>query len=151
MKNLKRFSKLPVVIFVLLLGLSCSDHEPAPKVEELIEGGFTGGWKSTTSTGASFSLAVSSVLEDNNGSFYGPFFISNKFKPKYGQFDDGSISFNIRNDSIFNFNYTDTIPGCEGSFSGSGIVDSDGKYSITFTGFDCDGFHNGTLFLERAQ
>lgn len=147
MKNLIRVSRLPFLITVLLFGISCSEDEPI--VFEDPDGGVIGFWNSSTSTGASFNLSVSSVLTETDGVYAGPFFISNNFMPQFGSNNDGSISFKVVEDSIFNFFYDDTIPGCTGTFTGEGIINSEGNFFITFTGTDCDGFHNGTIVLKK--
>lgn len=147
MKILPQSLLLSFLIVCLSISVSCSEDEP-PIVEDP-EGGVLGFWNSATSTGASFSLSVSSVLQETDGVYAGPFFISNNFKPAFGSTNDGSISFRVINDSIFNFFYDDTIPGCTGTFTGEGIINSEGNFFITFTGTDCDGFHNGTIVLKK--
>lgn len=147
MKNFIRTSRLSFLIAVLLFGISCSEDEPT--VSEDSEVRVSGFWNSSTSTGPSFSLNVSSILTETDGVYAGPFFITSNYMAAFGSNDDGSIGFKVVEDSVLNFFYDDTIPGCPGTFTGKGIINDEGDFSIIFTGTDCDGFHNGTIVLKK--
>lgn len=146
------FSFYTLLTTVFLLITSCSEDNP-PVINDLedetIAGEYKGRWISTA-TRADFNVGISSdISESGDNYFSGAFYISNNFTPCCGPDNDGTIVFNIDGDSILNFTYFDVIPGCNGTFNGSGIIDESGSLLIKFTGTDCDGDHIGTISLSK--
>ena len=119
------------------------DSEPVP----LTVVNYKGEWNGNLGfSNVSISTTIDTV---GTNSFQGPFFISSSFTPCCGVNNDGTISFQVDGDQIVNFRYSDTIPNCEGTFLGSGSIQSNGNLEIDITGTDCDGNHIATLSLSR--
>lgn len=155
MLNLKSITKLLFISSVLFLGVSCSEDEPVVE-QENDDRFYIGRWNTEASNGASYNISISAILEgsvgeNGLGSFNGPLFISNTWKPAFGSENDGTISFRVEGDSLFNFFYDDTIPGCTGTFSGNGYLSETGNYVIDIVGNDCDGSHSGTFTLRKPD
>jgi hypothetical protein len=170
MKNLKIEKKLSINKLVIILAIcfmGCSgggdddspfivtpDPDPDPIEEATLEGNYKGTWISTTSTNASFNVAVSSRLAfsgSNTNKLVGGFFISSNFTVCCSTGDnDGTLVIDFDGNTITSFRYTDVITDCSGTFVGTGTVrTSDGALVIDFTGNDCDGDHVGQIILKK--
>ncbi|MFK7952697.1 MAG: hypothetical protein AB8B73_07595 [Ekhidna sp.] len=154
--KVKAYASKHSFIFLITLSLfsntSCNEDDPSLDDElknEAIEGEYKGRWISEA-TRADFNVQVSSeIIKSGDNYFSGSFYISNDFTPCCGDVNDGTIAFNIESDSILNFIFNDVIPGCIGTFSGSGVISDSGRLAIEFTGNDCDGDHVGRIWLEK--
>ena len=129
--------------------------QPIPEEEEeiTIEGDYTGPWDDNIYTAFPISARIS---EQRTNHYGGPFFYSQNgsFVPCCQDSDDnGSITFEVKEDSILNFQYDQDLQfymgGCPGIYTGSGIINSQGWLLIDFTGDDCDGTHTGGKIVFR--
>ncbi len=118
-----------------------------------ILGKYVGSWNDNLFT----NIDVSFILESQNGNrVTGPFFISTNFRPAWGgEENDGTITIDLNeegsNEIIFRYNQDlpDYMGGCPGLYVGEGSFSSM-RINISFTGDDCDGFHeNGSIRVDR--
>ncbi len=126
----------------------------APKEVSFSTGRYSGVWNSSVVNGPNFSdLGVTSIINNGDvaGNFTGSLFITNNFTSccgSQGNNGDGLITISISNNQV-TFLWDDVIPGCEGTFNGTGTLDEEDKIVLNLTGTDCDGDHIGTLVLTK--
>ena len=147
------------LLLFLLLFISCTsqDDDPEMEKEEEIEEGIPGDYIGTWDDNIYTSFPISTKVTEGRTDFYqGPFFYSQNgsFTPCcMDSEDNGSISFEVKGDSILNFRYDQVLQfymgGCPGDYRGSGIINSSGWLLIDFTGDDCDGTHTGGRIVLR--
>ena len=159
MKKLKVFT---VLMIFLIAVTACGGDDDSSSQEDMeqeqvdvsLDGDYVGAWVSSTSTGASFDVAVSSRLSFSGSDMNrltGPFFISSNFTVCCSSGDnDGTIIIELDGDTITSFRYNDVITDCSGTFLGEGeIRSSDRALVVNFTGSDCDGEHDGVITLRK--
>lgn len=163
--NFTDFKKITSLLFhcslMILLLVSCNSENDDinTQVNEVnlttLKGKYVGTWNSTTPsityTDYPISLKINHVNQDET-IINGEFFATSSFTSccNSGE-NDGSISMQIKDNSIVSFNYTDIIPECAGSFKGSGSIGNELTLSINFAGNDCDGDHVGTLLFKKIE
>lgn len=129
--------------------LSCSAKDDT-NTALLSAGNYKGLWNSSTSTATFSNLAISAKISVvSPGKFEGSFYISDNFTSCCGGANDGTISFTINEEKITGFVWDDTIPGCTGTFTGSGTITSKNTLRIEFICNDCDGDHTGYFTLSQ--
>ena len=156
----KCFLLLPLVI-----SLSCSSDDGAAETEEMgeemeeeigeitLEGEYRGTWSSTTDLGITFSgVTISAIFEftdETETSLRGWFFLS--AAPRAISENLGTMRISLDGNAITSFRFFDTIPDCNGDFTGTGSITSENPFTleIDFTGEDCDGNHVGQLVFTR--
>lgn len=145
-----------------LVGISCQNKgdeevvEPVPESEPEPEpelapapvtfaGNYVGGWWSNPPTERTYANEPASAIfraGDSDTTWVGEFFFTRIFESCCGSGpNDGTLSFNLVDSVITNFKYMDIIPGCNGLFEGTGIINKSGTVIINFTGSDCEGEH----------
>ncbi|NNF34469.1 MAG: hypothetical protein HKN68_10195 [Saprospiraceae bacterium] len=150
-----------IICLLAIQFMACSNEDTGPiemeeeeeEMEITIDGDYTGTWDDNIYT----SFPISAKISESRKDFYsGPFFYSQN-----GSFvpccmdtgDNGSISFEVKGDSIINFQYDQDLQfymgGCPGLYKGSGTINSNGWLLIDFTGDDCDGTHVGGKIVLR--
>ncbi len=146
------------LLCMLIVSLGCGsddtvDNTPDPEVEEDtgLVGDYKGTWNSTTASASFTNIGISARLEEvSEGEFRGPFFISRNFTSCCNSGDnDGIISLTVEEDSVTSFRWDDIIPGCTGTFVGSGLLVNEERFVIEITGRDCDGDHEGSIVLTK--
>ena len=148
---MKTINVLPILIVFLLLGSSCKTDDNTtntePDMEEqTIAGDYSGRWSSITPLNTydqiPASIRIQATADPNR--FIGQFYFTSSFVSCCNSGDsDGSITIDIEGSTITSFTYTDIIPNCNGSFSGTGTISDSGTITINFTGSDCEGEHTG--------
>lgn len=137
---------------------SCSSddngtNQEMEMTEETLAGNYIGTWNSTTPsvTFTDFIISAKFVISpsDPNLILAEFFATSNLTSCCSTNANDGTMTINLDGNTITSFSFIDTIVGCEGNFTGSGIIDADGRFLIDFTGSDCDGEHVGQLILRK--
>ncbi|WP_235297326.1 hypothetical protein [Portibacter marinus] len=121
-----------------------------------VKGNYIGSWDDNIYTNFPISAEIKSTGSDK---FSGPFYYS-----QLGPYipccmdsgDNGTISFEIKGDSVIHFVYNQDLQfymgGCPGTYEGSGLWNEKlGILSIDFTGEDCDGTHTGGKIILRNQ
>ncbi len=148
-------SLLVAIIFVL--GACGGDEAVAPVTEA--EFAFIGNWEGVWSDDLFQSVPVSTkVRQIGTDSYLGDFYYNNNgnasYTPAFGGTTDGRMTFETRGDSLLNFVFNQATPdykgGCPGTYKGAGAIDRTlNRLVISFTGDDCDGFHdNGTIVFK---
>lgn len=158
LSNSKRLtmSRFFICITLFFMIISCSsEEEPATVMEDpdfAFEGNWLGRWSDSLFPNVVASARVRSGGNNQySGSFYYDTTGGGPYKPCCGAATDGSISFEVEGDRVINWlfiqNAPDYMGGCPGRYEGEGTLSADRKnLIITFTGDDCDGFHdNGRI------
>jgi len=124
------------------------------KEEHYLNGDFTGTWDDNIYTAFGISAKISLRLA--GGRAGGDFFYSGNFTSCCQGQDDGTISFNLKEEgSIEDFIYRQDLVSfqggsCPGTYTGSGTVENYTTLVISFTGDDCEGPHtNGRIRLQK--
>ncbi|MEO0573117.1 MAG: hypothetical protein AAF039_15525 [Bacteroidota bacterium] len=146
--------------------MSCGSEDDAAEMEEIgeemeeevgeisLEGDYRGTWSSTTDQGLTFSgVTISAIFEftDNTETrLRGWFFLSDS--PGTINENLGTMTLSLDGNTITSFRFFDTIPDCNGDFTGTGSVISRNPFTleIDFTGEDCDGNHIGQMVFTRV-
>ena len=154
MKKRKKYSIIALIaLFMAVSFTSCSSDESdktndEPESQNDSEGAYLGLWNSTTPSTSYTNFAVSAIMNYNSDqtTLSGVFFATSNYLPCCGNTDNnGTIRITLDGNTITSYTYTETIPNCMGSFSGTGTRDSNGVLTIDFTGNDCDGDHVGQI------
>lgn len=149
-----RLKQLPYLAYLLILTIclaSCDKDDSAEvQMEEIEEptfhGKYSGGWTSRAASGSVYSntAASASINESSTDQWSGDFFFSSNQTPCCGNpTNNGSLLFTLRDSTITNFRYFDSVIGCGGLFEGEGRLEENGSITIDFTGRDCEGEHSG--------
>lgn len=157
---MKTSFKLFLCAFLMIsLSISCSSDDPEPQEEqemeeeETLSGEYTGTWDSTTPTVtfSGFPITAKFVVSSSNPNrINAEFFATDSYVSCCSTNpNDGTMVINLDGSTITSFTFNDTIVDCEGSFTGSGIIDATGTFVIDFTGDDCDGAHVGQLKFKK--
>ena len=122
-------------------------------VEETFTGDYRGTWNSTTPTATFTDFGISArfvVSASNPNRIDAQFFATTNYTSCCStNANDGTMVINLDGNTITSFSFTDTIVGCEGTFSGDGVINASGAFIIDFTGNDCDGAHVGQLAFTK--
>ena len=148
------------LLFAILIGVffACSDGDDPEVMDESPNesfdgygGDYVGLWNSTTEMAVFTDVSISArVNEASEGLLVGDFFISSNFTSCCGSgSSDGSVTIRLSQDSVTSFRWSDTISGCTGTFTGSGIIQDSARFVIDIVGTDCDGDHVGTIVLNK--
>ena len=169
MKNVLSINKLLSIILLVLL-TACSgsggdgsnaiiiDPDPvggggdgSSDNSNSLSGNYRGLWNSTTPsvTFTDFPVSAKFVVNADNTIINAEFFANSSLSANTTSGNHGTMVIRLDGKTITSFNFNDTIPGCTGSFSGSGTINSFGVFIINFTGNDCDGNHVGVLTFEK--
>lgn len=148
MKTIINSNGYRLILFILPFIFSfCSEKKDDVQKVADFTGNYSGGWWSNPPTENNYvnipaSLRLTEVKNDTL--WTGEFFFTRSFNSccKSGS-NDGKISMTIKDSVITKFVYNDIIPNCNGTFEGSGKIDSSGTIMINFTGSDCEGEHKG--------
>lgn len=150
-----------IVFGVIFLISACSGAEAVVEPEENLQFEFSGNWLGTWSDNLFQGINVSvKVRESIPNNYAGDFFINNSgnaaYTPAYGDKNDGRITFETKGDSVLNFVYLQDAPtyknGCPGTYKGAGIINRNlNRLVISFTGDDCDGFHDDGEMIFRMD
>ncbi|MEQ9425033.1 MAG: hypothetical protein RJQ09_11480 [Cyclobacteriaceae bacterium] len=150
--NTRIFTNL-LIVSLAAGSFSCGDDNepdtPTPTTETP-DNRYAGLWNSKTESTQFNGVSISAILEVENNTYSGQFFISSNYTSCCGSGqNDGTISFIVEDDSVKNFVWNDIIPGCTGTFTGRGIVVREGSFKIDIEGTDCDGTHDGDITLSK--
>lgn len=158
MKNYKyavKILSLTIGMCIIVTTYSCKEEVEEPIVDLVFHGKYAGGWSSTATNGSVYNgIAASAIINEGINDIYsGEFFFTRNHRPCCGgDGNNGTIYFTMKDSVITDFQYSDTVPGCPGSFSGDGALTKEGKISIDFTGSDCEGKHSGgRLVLSKSN
>jgi len=157
---MRKIFALYLVVFMSMLACSKDQNSPDEEIPDEtvfeVEGQYIGTWDDNFYSDFPISAEINSK---GNGTYGGPFFYSQlgPFTPCcMDSGDNGSISFDIKGDSVTNFVYDQDLRfykgGCPGKYKGSGVwSEENGWLTIDFTGDDCDGTHVGGQIILRSQ
>ncbi|MEO9966393.1 MAG: hypothetical protein ABJF11_11425 [Reichenbachiella sp.] len=153
-------AKFVLIIFLASTFVSCGneDGESDPVKEETedisLEEKYSGTWSSTLPNKVYDKIAVSFILtpDEDSNTWTGEFFFTAGYTACCdGGKNNGTLELVIEDNVITSFEYDDTVPGCGGTFTGSGVVDGD-ILDIDFTGSDCEGEHTqGKMQLTKRE
>lgn len=148
-RNKKPFTVVSLCLMVLsafVFTLSCSDKDDEDDEPEVTELRFVGKWNGNLGfENIDISMRMTEV---STNAFEGDFYVSNNYRSCCNSGEsDGTVSYSVVGSDIVDFLWNDVIPGCTGTFSGSGTVLSGGNLTIDLTGTDCDGDHIAVLTL----
>ena len=109
-----------------------------------LQGKYAGTWDDNIYT----AFPISADLKYDLGWLRGSFYYTGTFAACCGGPDDGKISVEIVNDSIINsFRYDQVLitfmNGCNGTYTGEGVIRYFTNLNINFSGDDCEGPHTG--------
>ncbi|MFY0600154.1 MAG: hypothetical protein JXR03_10825 [Cyclobacteriaceae bacterium] len=147
--NLKKWLICVSTATLVLSAISCSeDEKDTEPVIEPFYGKYSGGWWSNAANGSVYeNIGASAIIDVGTGARWtGEFFYTRNYRSCCGNStNDGTISFNLVDSVITSFRYSGTVPNCNGSFQGEGVVTPAGSIEIVFTGSDCEGEHEGGM------
>jgi hypothetical protein len=137
---------------VLFLSAGCGGDD-GPMIEEEeppfeYEGKWLGRWSDSIFSFINVSAEVTSV---GNNRYTGKFYYNTEgnaaYTPCCGGTTNGNFTFTREGDQILDFEYVQVAPeyrdGCPGIYSGEGSFNEGlNRLVMTFTGTDCDGFHD---------
>lgn len=139
-------------VFILILAAGCGeDDTPEMEVEEPpfeYEGKWLGRWSDSL---FSFLNVSAEVRSRGNDQYIGDFYYNTMgnaaYTPCCGGPTDGTFTFTLDGDQVLDFEYRQNAPdyrgGCPGTYTGEGeFNESINRLIFTFTGTDCDGFHD---------
>lgn len=153
--------KSTLLVALILIVSACGGKEVIDPVLEA-EFTFSGKWLGTWSDDLFQSVPVSAtVREIGPNNYIGDFFYTNNgnepYTPAFGGSTDGRMTFETKGDSLLNFVYNQVAPeyrgGCPGIYEGAGAINRNlNRLVISFTGNDCDGFHdNGKIIFQLDE
>lgn len=158
MKKQFLFSTWAICLIFLLFSCGSDDNGSDPEMDEemmeqTLSGNYTGTWNSVTPSVTFTDFPISATFTENPSNpdlITAAFFATSNFTSCCStNSNDGTMIFNLDDNTITSFSFVDTIVDCEGNFSGDGIIDNSGRFIIDFTGSDCDGEHVGQLIFRR--
>lgn len=132
---------LAALSLVLFLVISCDKN-----VEEEISGVYSGTASSNLFPGP---YSVTFDLNEVDGTVSGSYYLSATDSAHFGGADDGSFRAELIGTTLKNIKVIQDLERiqCPGVFEGSGTIDiRTGRISISWTGTDCSGFHDGGIF-----
>ena len=122
--------------------------------EHVLNGEFVGTWDDNLYT--AFGISTNLSLRLAGGRASGIFYYSNNFTSCCEGENDGTISFNLKEDgTIEDFIYRQELANfrggaCPGTYNGEGFIENYTTLVINFSGDDCEGPHTGgRIRLEK--
>ena len=151
----------PTLLLVFIFMLNACSGEEAVEAPTETPFAFVGNWLGTWSDNLFQGIPVSTKVRTiGTDSYQGDFFYNNNgnepYTAAFGGTTDGRMTFETKGDSVLNFVFIQNTPdyknGCPGTYKGSGAIDKNlNRLIISFTGDDCDGFHDDGKIIFKLD
>jgi hypothetical protein len=157
MKRLYYFSAMVLALFMVACGDDNPEEGTAPEIEnsddEFLK--YRGEWNGNLGfVGLPMSIKVE---EYEPGKFRGDLWMTYTYTSCCGSLgadgltggSDGKMSYEVSGSNITKVIWASVIPTCNGLFTGSGTIKTNGDLEFDITGTDCDGNHVTKWTLEE--